>query len=270
MACAQMTRVSLSPLARAVRTYGSRNTSRSAARVCRIKIAARPVPRTNVGISICWSHSSGVVKRLALKPPYGSQPSHTANTTMSIMPSQKCGMATPEMAKVVTAISSRELRRIADTVPRGIPSNRPNSHAFRPNCTVKRSRATIWGNTSMPLRYDFPQSPRKMSASQTPYCTSTGRSSPKSFLILAYSAGSMAPLSSIPANKRAGSLGSQRTSAKTPRLTRSRVGIMFSSRRTRYFCTLCLLNSYLRQKSPGLINPSPRIGLVSQPPVVGM
>src|SRR2546430_7124652 len=72
-----------------------------------------------------------------------------------------------------------------------------------------------------------------------------GRQNPRSFLILAYSAGSIAPLSSTPASRRAGSLGSQRTSAKTPRLTRSRVGIMFSSRRTKYFRMLFFPHSRL-------------------------
>ena len=71
------------------------------------------------------SHSPGDVNKLALKPPKGSQPSHTANTMISSMPNQKCGMATPEMAKVVTAMSVGELRFIAEIVPSEMPSGDP-------------------------------------------------------------------------------------------------------------------------------------------------
>ena len=80
----------------------------------------------------------------------------------------------------------------------------------------------------------------------------------------------MAPVSSMPARMRTGSLGNRRNNEKMIRLTRINVGIMLRKRRMRYFRTGSLLPYFFTQKSPGRMCPSPRKGFSSQPPVVGM
>jgi hypothetical protein len=71
---------------------------------------------------------------------------------MSIIPSQKCGIATPEMAKEVTAMSASELRLTAEMVPSEIPRITPKIHAAKPSCTVNCKRSMICGKTLIPVR----------------------------------------------------------------------------------------------------------------------
>ena len=61
-------------------------------------------------------------------------------------------MATPEIAKVVTAISAAELRLTAEIVPSEIPRITAKIQAATASCTVNCKRSVICGNTCIPVR----------------------------------------------------------------------------------------------------------------------
>ena len=85
-------------------------TSITPERTRRMVIGARKAPRQNAGIRKCCH---------VPYPEAGKARSRTANTMISMMPSQNRGIAWPATASIVQRLSTTEWRRSAARIPRG-------------------------------------------------------------------------------------------------------------------------------------------------------
>ena len=101
----------------------------------------------------------------------------------SIIATQNCGAANPNIATALPILSATESRFTADRIPAGTPMmndrNSPAAASFRVSGTRSISiiRASCW------LRTDFPKLPFVTSSHmKEPYCTMNGRLSPNSSL----------------------------------------------------------------------------------------
>ena len=70
------------------------------------------------------------------KPCAGSQPSHTENTTTSIIPAHTTGTAASACAPTESAVPSPRPRRIAESTPSGTLNSTAMTSAMMPSGTV--------------------------------------------------------------------------------------------------------------------------------------
>ena len=73
------------------------------------------------------SDAAGRRPPIVAMPPTGSQPSFTANSTISMMPSQKLGAAKKNMAATETSVSQTVRTFIEATTPAATPTARASA-----------------------------------------------------------------------------------------------------------------------------------------------
>ena len=93
------------------------------------------------------------------RPDAGSQPSVTANRTMSSSPDQKTGIELPSIAIRMAIRSTIVFRFTAETMPMLIPSVTAKTSAALASSTVAGSRLITSPVTGSLLRYEIPRSP---------------------------------------------------------------------------------------------------------------
>lgn len=81
-------------------------------------------------------------RRPSSAPPVGIQPSLTAKSMMSMMPSQKAGMHWPSRASTRITASETLLRFTAATMPAGMPSTTEMSRAAQASVRVAGARSS--------------------------------------------------------------------------------------------------------------------------------
>ena len=111
--------------------------------------------------------------------PAGSQPSPTANTWTSAMPTQKVGRDCPNIATPLAAESIRPPRCTAATTPSGMPAPRLSTSASDASGSDAPSRSTSSAPTGSPERSERPKSPFTALSANRPYWMMPGRSSPR-------------------------------------------------------------------------------------------
>ena len=88
----------------------------------------------------------------SLLPATGTTPSHTANTMISMTPSQNVGMEIPTSPPSMLRWSTRVRDRTADTVPTAIPRGTAISMEARASSRVAGKRFRISYVTRDPVR----------------------------------------------------------------------------------------------------------------------
>ena len=106
----RITRLGLTPLARAVFTKSIPMTSSIDARVRRTYTAMKKQPRVIVGRTRCWAMSAARARPVSPEPTVsmpkaGNQPSTTENSRMPISDNQNSGVAYSNSAPVMTELS---------------------------------------------------------------------------------------------------------------------------------------------------------------------
>ncbi len=96
-------------------------------RVMRAIRAAEPVPKVIAGRIRC---------EIVPRPVAGSHPRVTAKSTISISPSQKTGIETPNRATSMLALSKMEFRFVAEIIPATTPMSMAIAIAATANSTV--------------------------------------------------------------------------------------------------------------------------------------
>ena len=192
-------------------------------------IPPTPVPSTKDGRRI--------VARLrrqsshgATYPEAGSQPRWTANSSMSMIPSQKCGTDRPESARTLAATAIGLPWRTAAMMPVGMPITSAIAIEQTASSTVTGSLAAMSCDTGILFRIDSPKSPRSTRPIQIPYWMGTGRSRWYFWRIAATATGSC----SSPASATAGSPGRSCWSEKMRTETKNNVGTSTTRRRRTY------------------------------------
>src|SRR6266567_3821967 len=134
----------------------------------RVSGAANPTPSVIAGIASERSDSPKFSSG-GTQPVGGSQPSPTENKRMSIKPSQKLGIATPNNEKTVHRLSSHEYARVPDRMPSGSAIARANTVAARVRVRVAGTRRVTRLSAGCFERHDTPKLPCATSRSQKPY-----------------------------------------------------------------------------------------------------
>jgi hypothetical protein len=124
---------------------------------------------------------------VAPRPLAGSQPRKTANTMMSIRPTQKFGSEKPSiepvmMPRVLTACGFRPAQ-----MPNGTPTMTDSSIATVASSSVAGMRSRINPIAGWPARKLLPKSRRSACSMKIPYCWMSGWSRPKLWRIAARS-----------------------------------------------------------------------------------
>jgi len=126
------------PRALAARTYNSRSSSITLARVIRASTAASGAPSVIAGSTRFAS---------VPRPETGSHPSETEKTMASKGPSQKFGTEMPMSASVVAAKSTAVPARAAATTPRGMAIDVATTMAAAASSSVAGSRSAMAART---------------------------------------------------------------------------------------------------------------------------
>ena len=112
------------------------------------------------------------------KPWAGSQPSHTAKTTTSIMPAHTTGTAARACAPTLSAVPSPRPRRIAESTPSGTLNTTAIVRAMMPERHRDLGLLRQLGCHADPVSSDEPRSPRRMPPIQSRYWRGSGWFSP--------------------------------------------------------------------------------------------
>src|SRR5438477_12511061 len=108
----------------------------------RVSGAANPTPSVIAGMASERSDSP-IFSSGGTQPVGGSQPSATENKRISIKPSQKLGIATPNSEKTVHRLSSHEYGRVPDRMPSGSEMARANAVAASVRVSVAGTRRVM-------------------------------------------------------------------------------------------------------------------------------
>src|SRR5437867_4549552 len=187
-------------------------------RVWRISTAASAVPSTNAGISMRWRFASGL-SQIGTNPEAGSQPSRTEKNRISMIPSQKFGIETPQSDAPLVTTSQIVLRRTAARTPAGMAMPTATMSERAASSIVIGSFVATVRTTASCVRIDSPRSPWTARAAQRRYWRGMGSWSP----YFSRTAARPAASASVPAMTRAGSPGIMRTPVKTIMLITQRV-----------------------------------------------
>jgi hypothetical protein len=154
-----------------------------------------------------------------------------ANTESRIIPSQKSGIASPMLEKVVMMRSAHPPCLTAARMPSGTPMRIVSTRAPSASDRVTGKRCRIDCMTVSWSKNDVPRSPCTALPSQMPYCCTNGWSRCSSSRAWAMPSGvAFCP----PAITRAGSPGRSCDSEKTMNETMMSSGISASTRRAMY------------------------------------
>src|SRR5438093_1980463 len=197
-------------------------------RVWRISTAASAVPSTNAGISMRWRFASGL-SQIGTNPEAGSQPSRTEKNRISMIPSQKFGIETPQSDAPLVTTSQIVLRRTAARTPAGMAMPTATMSERAASSIVIGSFVATVRTTASRVRIDSPRSPWTARAAQRRYWRGMGSLSP----YFSRTASRPAASASVPAMTRAGSPGIMRTPMKTITLITISVTTEIAARRTR-------------------------------------
>src|SRR5438128_6461599 len=99
--------------------------------------------------------------RSGTKPDAGSHPSRTETSRISMIPSQKFGIDTPQSETALAATSHGVFRRTAASTPAGIASDNATRSARHASSTVIGSLIATVHATDCRVRIDSPRSPRR-------------------------------------------------------------------------------------------------------------
>ncbi len=122
----------------------------------------------------CAERGAGSSHPARGKPCAGSHPSHTANTTTSIMPAHTTGTAARVCAPTLSAVPSPRPRRIAESTPSGTLNSRAIVSAMMPSGTVTCAFSASSADTLDPVSSDEPRSPRNTPPIHSRYCAGSG------------------------------------------------------------------------------------------------
>ena len=159
-ACFHMTLCEASPLARANLIYSESKTSNMADLISRMLTAAKNQPRVIVG---------RIMLVAPARPEGGNHSNLTEKRKMSIIPSQKVGMACPDIARTLPTESRRDPRLVAERTPKGTPVTTENKNAAAASRRVLGSLSKIMPLTGRRSRIDVPISPRTASLTNIQY-----------------------------------------------------------------------------------------------------
>src|SRR5437870_777490 len=174
--------------------------------------------------------------RSGTKPDAGSHPSRTETSRISMIPSQKFGIDTPQSETALAATSHGVFRRTAASTPAGIASDNATRSARHASSTVIGSLIATVHATDCRVRIDSPRSPRRARPTHRRYWRGIGSRKP----YFSRTSSRPAVSASVPAMTRAGSPGIIRTPVKTMRLMRTSVTDEMKARRTRNSSTRLL------------------------------
>ena len=193
--CTPTIRALESPLARANFTYSIAMASRTPARVSRINSDSLNRARFTAGKIKCSKPSS--VKKLTGTPnkstvsprPFeGNQPKNTANSMMSISPTQKVGKLKPRMdaAMIVLPINPSGLSPAIS--PSGMPKPTAINIAVKASSSVAGIRVMMSSSAGTPCAKLLPRSPVRAPTAKLPYCDQMDLSSPSATIARSRSA----------------------------------------------------------------------------------
>src|SRR5207245_9845006 len=112
------------------------------------------------------------------EPCTGSHCKFTAKTSISMMPSQKLGVARPRLANTLQKLSSQVLTRTAEKIPRGMPRTMETAMADPANGRQAGNLCIYNSNTGTRYINDLSKFPRDSLPIQTIYCSTYVLSSP--------------------------------------------------------------------------------------------
>ncbi|MNQ84099.1 hypothetical protein D3C85_992190 [compost metagenome] len=222
------------------------------ARVSRITMAMFSSDSVTAG-RIRWRMPSTVRKLRGMpstrtvspRPFDGSQPNCTANTMISIRPTQNVGSEKPRIDIVMIDFPATPVGRSPAQRPSGMPRTMASRMAVMASSMVAGMRSKISFSAGVPCANDVPRLPCKAFCRKIQYCSQSGLSSPSAAMVRLMSSWSACGLMRISTGLPI---------AKTPRKT--------SSDMTRSTTTLCIRRrmmktsmletlSFRRQRSPG-------------------
>ncbi len=100
------------------------------------------VSRANMAIRLSPSDTAGIIRcAMVPRPDVGSQPRWTEKRSISMIPSQKCGMERPNSAPSMLPMSSMEPLRTAEIIPMGTARTRANTMAATASSKLAGSRS---------------------------------------------------------------------------------------------------------------------------------
>ncbi len=122
------------------------------------------------------------------RPLAGSQPSLTANTMISISPTQKVGSEKPRMETVMMVLPTRPCGRRPAHRPSGMPTSTDISMADTASSIVAGKRSRIRPSAGVANANERPRLPAAAFCRNSRYCRHSGWSRPKAAMIFARSA----------------------------------------------------------------------------------
>ena len=123
--------------------------------------AVSEIPSTLAGRIRNFRWANAPVIPGAVRPPIGSQPRLSANTTMQTMPKKNCGIETPIIPATVSRLSPSEPFFSALRMPRTLPSMVEMKSAASESSSVA---GKSWASRSLiatPLVIEYPKLPCK-------------------------------------------------------------------------------------------------------------
>src|SRR5687767_10184011 len=116
------------------------------------------------------------------RPVEGSQPRITANTMISISPTQKVGSEKPRIDPAMMARLAGDSGLRPAYMPSGMPNTTARMKAAKANSSVAGMRCRISLSAGSPKMNELPRSPRAALARKWKYCSCTGRSRPRRWM----------------------------------------------------------------------------------------
>src|SRR5690554_1914152 len=113
------------------------------------------------------------------RPPAGTQPSMTANSMISMSPTQKLGREKPSTEPDMMARAGRLSGRRPAYTPSGTPTTMEMNMASVASSSVAGMRSRMSRMADSPVRKLLPKSSCTAFARKMPYCSQSGRSSPR-------------------------------------------------------------------------------------------
>jgi len=165
--------------------------------------------RQSAGSSRYCTARSGA-PRNDTRPPGGSTPRTTANSSTSRTPLTNGGTARAAVVVTRIALRTQPLREVAPRMPKAVPSTMTNSRAATVSSAVAPRPSAIRSETWPPIAYEGPRSPVTREPNHWPYWESNGASRPSRSRIAA----TVAASASGPASEDAGSPGTSRRMVK--------------------------------------------------------
>ncbi|KAG0937990.1 hypothetical protein G6F31_015519 [Rhizopus arrhizus] len=153
--------------------------------------------RLSQPLSVRTLSSSEPMLTVLPRPPAGTQPSITANTMISIRPTQKLGSENPSTEPVMMAREPGACGLSPARMPSGTPISTDSSMATQASSTVAGMRSRIRGMAGSPVRKLLPKSPCTAWPMKIRYCRHSGWSRPSDALIAARCASVASGLASI-------------------------------------------------------------------------